>query len=355
MNLRLEDYYAELPTVLDASALANWKKCQRIFLFKKNNKLRSASESIHLTAGGAFASGIEAYRRAIFIEGTSHYTAMEKAFLAASLKWADFGHDELKTKTKPFSSVIKAIHAYVTKMPPKTDHLTPIFERIGGEPSVEFSFALPLDDFPSHPNGDPFILAGRFDLLARDKRTQKVVWVDEKTTYSLGAGWGDQWRLRFQFLTYNWALRRLGYNVNNGFVRGIGMLKTRTEVVEQPVSFPSFLLDEYEAHLRVTIHSIVNAYHTQYYDPNYGDNCVYCDFRPLCVTERASNWRSLFETDTWDPLGSHEERKDTLQAFSHLFTPEAEASLPPFIPEIQAIDLASSEEHPPILTLYPQT
>lgn len=306
LDPRLHSFYeVELPLVYDASALVHLMSCPRKFLFSKINRLRTPGSNIHLVAGGTFAAGLETYRKEIFLNDADHETAMAAALLAAFEAWGTFPHEIANKTTKPLTSVLMALESYIRHYPPRTDVLRPHIQTYSGRPSVEFSFALPLDHsgFPAHPvTGDPFILAGRFDMLAYHTTMQRDKWVDEKTTYSLGASFAEKWKLRFQFLTYTWALNRLGYAVDGGIVRGVGMLKGRTDFLEIPVTVQPHVLREYEQSLHYLFSLLVSSYRRGYFPPYYGEHCDRCMFNPLCSNRHADNWKSLYELDTWDPL-----------------------------------------------------
>lgn len=314
---RLQSFTASLPLVLDSTGITTFMACPRKFLFSKMNTLTIANKNVHLTSGGAFAAGLEAYRRAFFMAypPVGHVKACEAAFLAACDAWGDFGHDPERTGTKPFTSVISALFAYIEHYPSHIDTLKPLFDRHDAPASIEFSFAIPLDDFPSHPNGDPFLLAGRFDMLAIEEGTNQILWVDEKTTYSFGANWSDQWRLRFQFICYTWALQRLGYPCNGGRVRGVAMLKSRTDFLDVPIMFAPHVLEEFEDLLRDVCMRMSNYALSQdipmtppSFPPYFSKGCGECLFSPLCTNKNAENWRDLYSLDSWDPLRQNGER-----------------------------------------------
>src|SRR5678816_894421 len=120
-------------------------------------------KGVHLIAGGAFAAGLEEYRRAHYLDHCLPDECMDRARLACVLSWGDFppfppdyANGEHLIHAKSLDRIMGAIEGYVAKWPPLLDRLQPIASYRDGEVSFEYSFAVPLDmpQFPRHPSGE---------------------------------------------------------------------------------------------------------------------------------------------------------------------------------------------------------
>ena len=59
------------PHAVDSTMLATFRSCPQKFFRQYVEHWKPKAESVHLVAGGAFASGIEAARRAFYEKGVS--------------------------------------------------------------------------------------------------------------------------------------------------------------------------------------------------------------------------------------------------------------------------------------------
>ena len=300
-----------LPLVVDSTILSTFRACQEKAGLEYVEHLAPSGLSIDLHAGACIASGLEALYATTYGRGLDLAAGLGAAELAFTEAWGDYEIPEHRLSgpratAKTFDRCLEAIFSYGSHYHPPTDHVAP-FPDV--ERPWEFSFGIPLTQettglaFPLHPSGDPFIYAGRFDLLGLYLGLPCVR--DDKTTSSMSATWHDSWTLRAQFMGYCWALRQLGITVEAVIVRGIVIQKTQIQHIEAEKRFPSHLIDRW---LRMTLHDIRNlvaAAETGWWQPSFGTECTSyggCSFRDICASPDPDRWKADFHHREWNPL-----------------------------------------------------
>lgn len=310
----------ELPTYIDSTMLTTFRSCRRKFYWSHVEGLTPRGKSIHLVAGGAFAAGLEAARRAAFNGGADHREQLEAAFPAFLHEWGDF--EPFSDTAKTFERTFGALEQYLAEFNPLTDYIQPLHL---DPPSVEYSFAIPTSVV--HPTTkEPFLFVGRFDMLAKYNDLPCIV--DEKTTTALAYNWADQWGMRGQFIGYCWALQQLGVPVNTAMIRGIAIQKTQNQFRTAVIQFPQHLIDRWYAQLIFDLNRIAAIYETETDDRlhgiyhslspalwefNFGDTCSSyggCPFLNLCQAQDAEPFYTNYDRNRWDPL--YTSRKEPL-------------------------------------------
>lgn len=302
----------QFPPVLDSTLVNDWRSCNRKGFFSGFRKLKPKGISIDLHAGGAFARGLEATRRAFYEHGQPANQAVEFGVFALLREYGYPQHNKPDTN-KTFDRMAGALVAYFDQYPLGSDYLQPAL--IAGKPAIEFSFAIPLDEWGLfHPEtNDPLIFAGRADMVAQYKNSFYIE--DEKTCSQLGESWGKKWELRAQFMAYNWAALRMGVDVAGTIVRGICILKNDTKFAEALVRRNDLLLARWEAQTKRDITSMLNHYRwlrdsdftaTDIFNYSLGDACESysgCPYRELCLARDIEPYIAAdYEENTWNPL-----------------------------------------------------
>lgn len=291
-----------LPHHIDSTMLTAFRACPQKYFLEFVRGVRPREKSIDLHAGGCFAKALEVVYR-LAHRGYPIYTALGQAELVFHQMWGDFVILDERNPKQP-DRVWEAILDYVRVYGVLTDRVQPY--RVNGEPTYEYSFAIPLDfpGFPKHPvTGDPFIFCGRFDMLGEFNGVPIVR--DEKTSKAAGDKWADQWDLRGQFIGYLWACNLLGIPVDTVCIRGVIIQKTQIRQLEAIRPFSKNLRDRWFIQLREDLHRLVNAYEAGYWDYNFGDSCHSysgCMFKLFCETGEPDNWLSNFVENRWNPL-----------------------------------------------------
>lgn len=296
------DTRPELPLYIDSTMVATFRACPRKFFYTFLHNLRAPGHSIHLAAGSAFAAGLEAMRNLQALNPAGplpNETLWEAAVPPAIAAWGDCPDDPESPKN--LHNVLYALELYLQEFHPYADEVQPLV--VGGKPTTEFSFAIPLPI--THPCGDPFIYVGRFDLLGRYSANDLLVVLDDKTAGSLGSYWLKQWDMRGQFLGYLWACQKLGYNVHNVVVRGTGLLKTETNFLSLPLSYPQHLIKRWEQELYNTIELLIHYHERNYFPYNFADACSSyggCPMQQLCQAEHPEQWLNNYKVEKWNPI-----------------------------------------------------
>lgn len=320
---------AIMPINVDSTMISCFRSCPEKMRLEFIYGLRPQGISVDLHAGAAFASGIEAVRKAVYRKGSDLPTALLAGNAAFQVAWGDYEIPEWKRTSKTRDRVWEAIELYFSKYRPLTDHFQPYY--LNGVPTFEFSFAIPLEPFarhdigtigdpryisyrpsdhpglfPLHPSGTPWLYSGRMDCLGEYEKLP--AWGDEKTTGgSISTGWAEKWRLRSQFIGYTWALQEHGMKCMGGVVRGVSILKTMINFAEHYQTYSDDLIARWYEQLRRDMWRLREAWDTGYFDLNLADTCASyggCMFHNICGSSPSmrENWFNDFEVRRWNPL-----------------------------------------------------
>jgi PD-(D/E)XK nuclease superfamily len=291
----------DFPLVWDNSMRSSFIECPRKFLWESLLHFKPRGESVHLHAGKAWASALESTRRAFYSEGKSPLFS-----IARGIKTPVFTPPERGSgAAKSLDRLLEAFAYYWKAFPLETDPAQP-FRTPSGEPMVEFSFALPIDEKRlRHPvTGEPIIYAGRADMIATYAGGVSVY--DDKTTSALGSQWASQWNRRAQFTGYTWAARAFGIPATQVLVRGIAILKTEIKHAECiTVRTPHHVAEWHEQFVRDVLRAI-EAWKEGYWDLNLSDGCSSfggCHFQQPCMSANPQPWlEGQFIQKKWDPV-----------------------------------------------------
>lgn len=302
---------ANLPLVVDSTILSTFRACEEKAALEYLEHLAPSSLGLDLHAGACVASGLEALYETVYGSGMSISAALGAAELAFTRAWGDYeipAHrlEGPRSTAKTPERLLEAIESYARHYHPPTDHVAPF---PGVAKPWEYSFGIPLTrettglDFPLHPSGDPFIYAGRFDLLGLYLGLPCVR--DDKTASALSSKWSDSWTLRAQFMGYCWALRVMGISVEAVIVRGIVIQKTQIQHVEAEKRFPSHLIDRWLRVICTTLWRFVYAVEHRDFQYSFGTECTSysgCPFTDLCAAPEPDRWKGDFAQRHWNPL-----------------------------------------------------
>lgn len=303
----------ELPLHIDSTMITSARSCLQKF---KNSFILGCAlpgVSIDLHAGACYAAGVEEVYTQIYKHQRSLADALVISCARFMLEWGDVEVPEWKKTAKTRDRTWEAVEHYFTIWPPHTDIIKP-YMASDGSPTIEYTFAIPLEPtsqfrsdggaFPLHPSGSPFIYCGRIDMLGdiSGRPTPK----DDKTTgSSIGQTWAPHWNLRHQFMGYVWACQQCGIDAQDVLVRGMAIQKTQFVTAEALVPFSHHMLARWYEQLRRDLWRIVDAWHSGYWDYNFGDTCTaygLCPFMDACQSSAPENWLASFETRHWNPL-----------------------------------------------------
>lgn len=303
-----------IPKHFDSTMRACFVACPQKYLLEFCYGLRPRGISIDLHAGACFAHAVETVGKLFYIEGFSLPDALSRAQVSFFHEWGDIEPpaDRPHKSGKNRDNVWRAVESYFDMYPPAIDHVQPYF--VEGHPTFEFTFAIPLDEettgigpWPLHPDGDPFIYCGRFDMLGEYGNRPCIR--DEKTTGgSRSKNWADQWNVRAQFMGYVWAARKLGIDLDQVSIRGVFILKTKIDHEEAIKSYSDFMLARWLDQLRRDLWRLRQCYNSSHFDFNLGEACTSfgnCQFLHLCSMRDPKPFFEDFEVRFWNPLDAN--------------------------------------------------
>lgn len=277
----------DFPELIDNTAREQFFNCPRKFQLSSINQLAPVRKSIHLHAGGAYAAGLEALRKAFYSEGKTAEDALAIGVEALIKFYGEY--EPLDTDLKTCERMVGALVSYTQQYPLESDALKPL-EYAPGRHAVEFTFAIPLPVL--HPVTNlPILYAGRFDMLAVFHDSLFVE--DDKTTSQLGPTWGKQWELNSQFTGYIWAAQTYGFNAVGAIIRGQSILKHEYGHAQAITYRPQWMIDRWYEQLCRDVWAMVEAWKAGYFNFALGSACsAYggCEFRMLCTSQHPNNW-----------------------------------------------------------------
>lgn len=297
----------EFPVAIDNTMRTAWDACQRKFLLSHIYNLRAQDPSVHLVFGGAFAKGLEVARKEFYgLGNTNRADYLGKAYIAAIKEWDLHLDDPLVDLPKSLPACLCAIDFFFREWPMATDWVKPLIQP-GGEPAIEFTFALPLQigQF-SEGNFHPILYTGRFDMFA-DYASEPAVY-DDKTAMQLGAQWIKSWSLNSQMTGYIWAGQQHGFKTDTAIIRGISILKGKFGQAQAIEHRTKWEVASWYNTLHHNLQGMLDAFQEgpDSFLPSYGQACAAyggCPYQSLCKKE---NWKDWIEPDfkifVWDPL-----------------------------------------------------
>lgn len=205
------------PPIIDSTMLSAYTSCPQKFFREYVEHWKAGGESIDLFAGGCFASGQEAARKAYFIEHKSAREALKAGHDAILTVWGDFEAPEGHKKS--LHRVIGAFDYYWNAYPFEDEKAIPV--------EVEFSFSIPLP-IKNPTTGDPILYCGRMDAIV--DFCHGLYGLDDKTCSALGASWVYKWEHRAQFTGYCWAAREYGKKLAGFLVNGVAFYSEAGEL-----------------------------------------------------------------------------------------------------------------------------
>lgn len=296
----------DFPIAIDSTMVATFRSCPQKFFREYLEHWKPSNPSVDLHAGGAYAAGLEAARRAFYERGTSAPEAEAIGLSALIHAYGDFDSGD---SPKSLERMCGALEFYFASYPLDRDAATPL-DLGNGRRAIEFSFAIPLPI--RHPqSGDPILYCGRCDLLVDFAGGRYVL--DDKTTSKLGPSWSRQWTLRSQFTGYYWAAQQSGIDVTGAIVRGVSILKSKYETAQAITHRSPFLADRWHNQLLSDIRRMVEMWQTYTASPNIAifdfnldHACAEwggCPFVRVCESPSPEDWLPVyFAKRVWNPL-----------------------------------------------------
>jgi len=289
------------PSVVDSTIIAAFRSCPQKAKLEFFDHWKPRDPSVHLHAGAAYASGLEAAREAFYIEGKSpeDSIAIGVGALLSAYGSFDCPEDSPKSATR----MAGALEFYFEKYPLGEDKAVPL--QLGeNRRGIEFGFVEPLEI--RHPEtGDPILYSGRMDMIC--SYDGMTLGEDDKTASQLGASWSRQWDLRSQFTGYVWGAKQAaGLHLNGFLVRGVSILKSKYDTLECITYRPAWQLDRWYEQLLKDIQRMIRCWEEGYFDFNLDHACTEyggCLFRQACLmADPLPLLQQQFRRRKWDPV-----------------------------------------------------
>ena len=296
--------HVPFPSTLDSTIMAAFKSCPRKAYLEFMEHWKLKDQSVHLHAGAAYASGMEAARAAFYIEGKS---ADDSVALGVQEVLRAYGDFECPPESaKSLERTAGALEFYFSHYRLGEDKAIPMVLP-GGKTGIEFNSLEPLEIL--HPEtGDPILYSGRMDMMC-DFEGMKLG-EDDKTASQLGASWPRQWDLRSQFTGYVWGAGKAGIKLDGFLVRGVSILKTKYDTLQAITYRPNWQIDRWYTQLLRDIKRMIAAWEEGYWDYNLDHACAEyggCPFRSVCqMRDPSSLLVQQFEQRRWDPVARTE-------------------------------------------------
>jgi hypothetical protein len=304
------------PIAIDSTTLGTFRSCPIKMYRQYMEHWKPVSDSVHLIAGGAFADGIEAARRAFYEQGMDSDSSVAVGLESLIRKYGDF--ECPPDSAKSLERTAGALEFYFANYPLGEDGAIPL-SFPDGRRGIEFSFACPLPI--NHPvTGDPILYTGRSDMIA--EYANGIYIFDEKTTSQLGSSWSRQWEMRSQFTGYVWAARQYGIQANGTIVRGVSILKTKYDTQQAITYRAPHEVTRWEDQTCRDIERMIESWKSDTWDYNLDHSCAEyggCTFQNICKSPDPEAWLPMyFEQRVWNPLARQQQTVE-----------EYEAELPP--------------------------
>jgi hypothetical protein len=307
--------HPEFPPVITASLRTLFNSCHAKAFWSEIRGFTPKATSIHLTAGGAYAAALEAFRTSYWTpsgddsEETRYDRAVALGFEALIRAYGPA--DPPPEEKKQFDRVVAAFIEYLFTYPPSTEHAIPSYSVV--KPRVEFSFAFEIADLKHPVTGDPLLYAGRLDQLVEYSGGLFVF--DDKTASGIGPQWRKQWDLRSQLTGYVVGARLEDIPIVGAVLRGMAILKESCKTAEVITHRPEWLCDRWKERLIWDVKRMLDCWHSGYW-PTTGEEsgaCYQygvCQYHVLCTSQQPEQYTSVyFDESRWDPI-ARERKKD---------------------------------------------
>jgi len=290
----------DFPHVLDSTLISTFRSCPAKARMSYLEHWKPGEESVHLVAGKAFASGLEAARLAFYVQGRSADESLCEGLAALFREYGQFQCPEDSPKGP--LRMAGALEFYFSRYPLGSDGATP--HMFGStKRGIEFSFLEPLPI--NHPvTGDPLLFSGRADMVA--DAFGGLFLYDEKTTSRLGPTWPKQWDMRSQFTAYCWGLRGHGYRPTGVVVRGVSILKDSYDTLQAVTYRSDWEVERWLAQTVRDAQRMIEMWRSGEWDYSLDHACTEyggCAFTRICKSPEPEKWLPLyFRQRKWDPV-----------------------------------------------------
>lgn len=307
----MTNYIPIFPEAIDNSMRKVLVKCEKAAHYKFELGLEPTNAvKVDLHAGGAYADGMKAMRRAFFIDGKTREQAVE---IGVAAIYDSYGNFQTPPKSnKSVGGMAGALVYYEQEFPLDKEKYAPML--LDGRWMIEVgcSFGTGL----THPvTGKEIEYAFNFDCLALDADDGKSVWVvDEKTTSQMGDKWANQWFLDAQMTGYCWAARRLIQDsglygqceVKGAIINGVAIRTHDYSCLRLSVYRQDWELERWWTQVTKDIYRWINRFEHQNHNQVFDHACAHylnpCEYAPLCSSRNPERlFDGSYVQKFWDP------------------------------------------------------
>jgi len=289
---------APFPLLIDNTSRSDFVSCPRKFYIGRVLNLHPSAKSIHLHAGGAYATGLETLRRAYYVEDRPLPEALAEGISDLIRAYGNF---DPGTSPKTLWNMVAALAFYCERWPLATDYIKPA--KLGNQYGIEYSDAIPLEDCIHPTSGMPILYGGRCDMIGAYHGQLFIE--DDKTTTSLGQRWLSQWELASGITGYVWMTQMRGYKVQGAILRGVSILARHNEGAESIQYRKSWELERWRTQLSRDIKRMIQCWNEDYWDFNLDHSCNDfggCPYRKVCTSPRPEKWLATLKESHWSPI-----------------------------------------------------
>lgn len=280
------------PLIISDTDLTLWSECELRWFRARCQCLTRTEFNVDLTAGGAFASGMESVRKAYYNDKLPAREAIDlgKATILTLMHSQNVSDDELKSPER----MAFALEKYFKEFPLEDEDIIPA-QLEDGSFAIEHKLTAELPIL--HPVYKiPLIFKGKLDLLAQ--RMNRLTLVDEKTTKQISSNLDSLLATEGQFIGYAWLARQHGITISAAEIRKIAIQKTDIKFKAFDVPITDFMIGAWEQAFLTKVKNMVLKYlmvtenpdkFKDYFVPDYKLGCTAyfkaCPFQDGCTTK----------------------------------------------------------------------
>lgn len=303
-------YEGNIQWAWDATSLKRASTCARKYYYENICGWQAQSKSVHLWFGGIYASSLELFHKLRAQDMPREEAILDVILYALTESW-DFDLDaqgELipssgspRTFDNQYKTRENLIRSLVWYFEEWRDERVTTLRLQSGEPAVELSFRIPLDD--------DIFYCGHLDQVVQDEDGNIFIHDQKTTTQGLGSYYWNQFKPDIQFAGYTFAGKTvLNTPINGIFVDACQVLVGSSRYGRMPIFFQDAELNEWYDEVMELVERFRGYAEREYWprDTTACGNYGGCEFRHIC--SRPPEFRDNFlrgdftKAPRWDPI-----------------------------------------------------
>lgn len=303
------------PLIISNTDLTLLSQCELRWYRERSQCLRKYGFNIDLTAGAAFAKGIELTRTAFYFSKLDSREAIEIGYEHILESMHESMKDEDTDVLKSPERMALALKDYFKKFPLESSECIPM-EREDGSFAIEHTLTAELPVL--HPELDvPLIFKGKLDMLGREMG--RLYTFDEKTCKTIASNSAAMLKTAGQFIGYSWLAREKGIIIEGAKVRKVAIQVKETKVEEIQIPITEYMVDMWFKSLVNKLEDLVSKYKLITKGKDFNDvltrdyqlGCTSfnkpCGYADACASSFGEKFLATeFEQLVWDSEGRKE-------------------------------------------------